>query len=175
MDDEKTMTEKAVTEEKSKWDQIGEMPLKDAVKFCWKYILDMKLETVGICAFSLILLTGMGFLLYYGLVPVCKLIWHCISMTIGMHEYAYQYTLFDSDLLCTVPLAILIASLVGYCSRKHRLLNTICYFILLQATLEIWDYLHLEMPGFSGVPGGVCFAIMFIVIPLLRYIDSDTE
>lgn len=175
MDEEKIAMEDSATsestenEQKPLLDRIGEMPLFEGIRAGWKCIAGMKVKDfamgIGICI-SLLLFC---LLAYYVVVPLIELIWRicwqCISMPIGMRDYAYEYVLFDSDLFCTVPLCLCVASVVLISCRRHRMLCALSYFVLLQAILEIWDYWHFVSSGTSGVLGGACFAIMFIIIP----------
>ena len=92
----------------------------------------------------------------------------CFAMMAG-ERFAYSYSLLDRDLLFSAPFCLLVAVVVGLLSERHKLLCTILYFLALLFILEIWDYWHIEYTA-NGTLGGLCFVIMFIIVPVLSIV-----
>lgn len=162
----------------SKWAQIGEMTLIDGVKAAWRSLCDIKLRHLamglGICA-GIVIVVILG---YYVFFPIFKFAWYalckCFSIATGEHN-TNSYHLIDGDLSRSIPLCLFIAYIVGITSKKHGLLFALMCFFTQQATLEIWDYWHIEKYGASKLLGGICFIITFVVLPILFIIKNYIE
>lgn len=155
--------------------QIGEMSLKEGVKFVWSFLLGLKLKHIAMGLMWLIIIIFGGYAVFGYLFPFAlKLIWKilscCVSMSLGIRDYALDYCFFDRDLLLTMPLCIVVAIVVGRSFSSRSFLYAIMYFVMLVSVLETWDYWFTMKIGFMSLWGGVCFVVMFIIIPILMWV-----
>lgn len=157
------------------WNRVGGMTVAEGAKSAWRHIKNLKIEhiAIGIGACIGVVLTGF---FIYGifciLIPLFELVWlvanDCYAMTVGEH-YALAYQLIDRGLLYSAPFCLLVAVVVGLFSERHKFLCTILYFLALMLILEVWDYWHIEYTA-NGTLGGLCFVIMFIIVPVLSIV-----
>lgn len=150
------------------WNRIGGMTLTEGVKSVWRYIKNLKIEQITIGIGMCIGLVLVGFIIYGG-IPLFDFVWaaasNCFDMMAG-ERFAYSYSLLDRDLFYSVPFCLLVAVMVGIFSERHEPLCTMLYFLALLFILEVWDYWHIEYTA-NGILGGLCFVIMFIIVPVL--------
>jgi hypothetical protein len=102
---------------------------------------------------------------------------HGFSMASGANVLVYEdiYKFFDSDLWRTVLLCLGISILVAnWTSFKNGFLTGLFYFAFLVASLECWNYLHINS-YLEEIWGGTYFAIFFVIIPLLIAIKGDKK
>lgn len=157
------------------WNRIGGMTVVEGAKSAWRHIKNLKIEDLAIVVGACLGLVLTGFFIYgifRILILLFELAWlvanDCYAMTVGGH-YALTYQLIDRDLLFSTPFCLLVAVVVGLLSERHKLLCTILYFLALMFILEVWDYWHIEYTA-DGTLGGLCFVIMFIIVPVLSMV-----
>lgn len=157
------------------WNRIGGMTVVEGAKSAWRHIKNLKIEDLAIVVGACLGLVLTGFFIYgifRILILLFELAWlvanDCYAMTVGEH-YALTYQLIDRGLLYSAPFCLLVAVVVGLFSERHKFLCTILYFLALMLILEVWDYWHIEYTA-NGTLGGLCFVIMFIVVPILSMV-----
>lgn len=154
------------------WNRIGGMTMVEGAKSAWQHIKNLKIEDIAIVVGACLGLVLTGFFIYgifCILIPLFELTWlvanDCYAMTVGEH-HALSYQLIGRDLLYSAPFCLLVAVVVGFLCERHKLLCTLLYFLALMLILEVWDYWHIEYTA-NGTLGGLCFVIMFIIVPVL--------
>ena len=154
------------------WNRIGGMTMVEGAKSAWQHIKNLKIEDIAIVVGACLGLVLTGFFIYgifCILIPLFELTWlvanDCYAMTVGEY-HALFYQLIDRDLLYSAPFCLLVAVVVGLLCERHKLLCTLLYFLALMLILEVWDYWHIEYTA-NGTLGGLCFVIMFIIVPVL--------
>lgn len=157
------------------WNRVGGMTMAEGAKSAWQYIKNLKIEDMVIVVGACLGLVLTGFFIYgifCILIPLFELAWlvanDCYAMTVGEH-HALTYQFIDRDLLFYAPFCLLVAVVVGLFSERHKLLCTILYFLALLFILETWDYWHIKYTA-NGTLGGLCFVIMFIIVPVLSIV-----
>lgn len=161
----------------SRHEKIGEMTISEGFKRMWHRIQELKLKhmmlVVGVCLAILFF----SLLVYYVVPPAVEIIWHilktCVSMPVGWHD-SYYYAFLDEDLFCTIPLCLTVAAIVGRSFNKFKWMCGMIYCLLLVSMLEIWDYWFLEIGMGNEYLGGFCFAVMFVIIPVLIRVRNHT-
>lgn len=135
-----------------------------------EFVKNITLEQV-LMAFSMIVgAVLLGLFVYYG-VPF---IWLCIKVTLltMVDESAYYYyDFFTWDLLCFTLVCATSAIFVGLSVAKHKVLSAIGYFALFLSIVEVWKYWYANYELVEAWMGGVCFVLLFLVIPILTYVS----
>lgn len=150
------------------WNRIGGMTIIEGAKSAWHYIKNLKIEHIAIGIGICVGLVLVGFMIY-GFIHLLELVWaaanNCFAMMAG-ERIVYSYSLIDRDLFYSVPFCLLVAVMVGIFSERHKLWCSLLYFLTLLFILETWDFWHIEYTV-NGIFGGLCFVIMFIIVPIL--------
>lgn len=133
-----------------------------------EFIKKITLEHVLMVFCAIIGFVLLGLFIYY----VVPFIWLCIKVTfltmIGESAY-YYYDFFTGDLLCFTIVCATSAIFVGLSVAKHKVLSAIGYFALFLSIVEVWKYWYANYELVDAWMGGVCFALLFLVIPILIY------
>lgn len=154
------------------WSKIGDMTLSEGTKSAWHHIKKLKVKPLVLWIGTCIGIGFAGIIVFHLSFWLLPLLWsnanYCYDMAMGNNN-EYLYSFFDGDLINTIPFSLIVAIIVGFFSKRNKLLFIILYFIILLSILEIWDYWHIEY-GANEILGGLCFVIMFIITPVLYVI-----
>lgn len=134
-----------------------------------EFIKKITLEHVLMVFSAIIGFVLLGLFIYY----VVPFIWLCIKVTLltMVDESAYYYyDFFTWDLLCFTIVCATSAIFVGLSVAKHKVLSAIGYFALFLSIVEVWKYWYANYELVDAWMGGVCFVLLFLVIPILTYI-----
>lgn len=134
-----------------------------------EFIKKITLEHVSMVFSAIIGFVLLGLFIYY----VVPFIWLCIKVTLltMVDESAYYYyDFFTWDLLCFTIVCATSAIFVGLSVAKHKVLSAIGYFALFLSIVEVWKYWYANYELVDAWMGGVCFVLLFLVIPILTYI-----
>jgi hypothetical protein len=156
--------------------KVGEMTLSEF----FRNIGNLKLKHIGYAAGIIVA----GIIIIYIVIPlVClaaTVVWHDFSMSTGKLDTACVYRFWDSDLWYTIPLSLVVFTVVALSINFRygllKFLFRLFYFALLIFTLEYWNYAHITNPvpePADRILGGVCFGIFFILIPVLLLIHKS--
>jgi hypothetical protein len=159
-----------------KWyKSISEKPIKDVLKS----IGNIKLKYfIYLAAVPFALYFGFWILYFFIKYVIIWLLWDTLvygfSMASGANvDYEDIYRFFDSDLYRTIPLCFIISIIVtAWTNFKNDFLIVSFYFVFLVASLECWNYLHINS-YIKEIWGVTYFAIFFVIIPLLIAIKDD--
>ena len=135
-----------------------------------EFIKKITLEHVLMVFSAIIGFVLLGLFIYY----VVPFIWLCIKVTLltMVDESAYHYyNFFKWDLLCFTLVCATSAIFVGLSVAKHKVLSAIGYFALFLSIVEVWKYWYANYELVDAWMGGVCFVLLFLVIPILTYVS----
>lgn len=156
------------------WSQIGDMTLTDVTKSVWSYLKKLKIRNMVWGTSICIGIVLAGIITFHISRLLFPLIWimanDSYAMIVG-RNYDYEYSLFDGDLVYSIPFCLIVASIVGIFSKRNKLLLFVLYFILLLSILEIWNYWQIAY-NVNEVLGVICFVLMFITVPILYTIRA---